>query len=156
LTPEGEKRSFSNINAELWWNFGPYLSAQSNVGLSPYRWDFDVLNFLINAKDRRNDAIQVQYRYTKDNVKEINLDARIKAIAALYLLGSYRYDLLNQYRVASIYGAEYQAQCWSLGLVLENWGESPAGTQKSEKKINFHFTLLNLGAMGHKPYQMNF
>ncbi len=156
LDSEGKRRSFSNINAEIWWNFGPYLSAQANAGFSPYQWDFDVLNLLMNAKDRRNDAIQAQYRYTKDNVKEINLDTRIKTIAALYLLGSYRYDLLHHYRVASIYGAEYQAQCWNLGLVVEDWGQSPAGTQKSERKINLYFTLLNLGSVGHKPYQMLF
>ena len=160
LDSEGKKRSFSNIQAELWWNFGPYVSAQSNAAFNPYQGNFDVFNFLLTGKDRRNDAVQVQYRYTGEpplnRVQEINLDARIKTISSLYVFGSYRYDLLNHWRVATIYGAEYQAQCWSLALVVENLGQSPIGTQQSEVKVKFHFSLLNLGSVGHKPYHMTF
>ncbi len=154
IDSEGKKRSFSNIRAELWWNFSPYLSARWDTEFSPYRGNVDVLNFMIYAKDRRNDALRVQYRYTKDDVKEINLDGRVRTIDPLFLYGAFRYDLLNHYRVASIWGAEYQAQCWSLGLFVENRGRSPTGTQKSETKVKLYFTLLNLGSVGHKPYFM--
>jgi LPS-assembly protein len=160
LDSEGRKGFFSNIRAELWWNFGPYVSAQGNVEFNPYQGRFDVFNFLLTGKDRRNDAVQVQYRSTKEpplsRVQEINLDARIKTISPLYIFGSFRYDLLNHWRVASFYGAEYQAQCWSLGLVVEDWGQSPTGTQESEVKVKVYFTLLNLGSLGHKAYQMVF
>ena len=157
---EGKERSFSNIQAELWWNFGPYVSAQWNAAFNPYHGNFDVFNFLLTAKDRRDDAVQFQYRYTREpflnRVQEINLDARIKTISSLYVFGTYRYDLLNHYRVASFLGAEYRAQCWTLALVVENWGQSPIGTQKSEVKFKFYFSLLNLGSVGHKPYHMIF
>ncbi len=156
LDSQGKERSFSNIRAELWWNFGPYLSAQGDTEFNPFRRSFDVFNFLINAKDRRDDAVQVQYRFTKDNVKEINFDARIRTISSLYIYGSYRYDLANHWRVASIYGAEYRDQCWSLGVFVENWGESPTGTQEREVKVKAYFTLLGLGSVGHKPYPMGF
>ena len=160
LDSEGKKRSFSNIQAELWWNFSPYVSAQSDAAFNPSQGNFDVFNFLLTAKDRRNDAVQVQYRYTREpllnRVQEINLDARIKTISSLYVFGSYRYSLLNHWRVATIYGAEYQAQCWSAALVVENWGQSPIGTQESEVKVKFYISLLNLGLVGHKPYHMTF
>jgi LPS-assembly protein len=160
LDSEGRKRSFSNIQAELWLNFSPYISAQGNVEFNPYQGSFDVFNFLLNCKDRRNDAVRVQYRYTKEpllsRVQEINLDARIKTISPLYVFGSFRYDLLNHWRVASFYGAEYQAQCWSLGLVVEDWGQSPTRTQESEVKVKVFFSLLNLGSLGHRAYQMVF
>jgi lipopolysaccharide assembly outer membrane protein LptD (OstA) len=114
-----------------------------------------VADFLINLKDRRNDAIRFQYRYTKDEVNQINLDARVKTIDPLYVFGGVRYDLLNQYMVAAIGGAEYQAQCWSLGLSLEYLGQPPLGTRQSEWKFKVYFTLLNLGTAGSRPYFMN-
>jgi hypothetical protein len=58
--------------------------------------------------------------------------------------------------VATIYGAEYQAQCWSLGFAVENWNQSPTGTQQKEVKVQLYVNLLNLGSLGHKPYQMIF
>ena len=151
---KGKERYFSNISAELWWNFSPYLSARWDAEFDPYHRNFDVFNFLIITKDRRNDALQVQYRYTKDNIREINLGARIRTISPLYLFGSARYNLVDHWKVENIYGAEYQAQCWTLGLFVEDRGRSPDGTQEKELKFQVYFSLLNLGSMGHKPYPM--
>ncbi len=151
---KGKGRYFSNILAELWWNFSPYLSARWDAEFDPYHRNFDVFNFLIITKDRRNDALQVQYRYTKDNIREINLGARIRTISPLYLFGSARYNLVDHWKVENIYGAEYQAQCWTLGLFVEDRGRSPDGTQEKELKFQVYFSLLNLGSMGHKPYPM--
>ena len=160
LDAEGRERSFSNIRAELWWNFSPYVSARGQVEFNPDQGRFDVFNLLLTGKDRRNDAVQVQYRYTREpllnRVQEINLDARIKTISPLYIFGGLRYDLLNHWRVASFYGAEYQAQCWSLSLVVEDWGRSPTGFQESELKVKVYFNLLNLGSLGKRAYHMTF
>jgi lipopolysaccharide assembly outer membrane protein LptD (OstA) len=153
---EGEKRSFSNIRSELWGSLNPYLSAEWDIEFNPYRRGFDLSNFLIKGRDRRDDVLQVQYLYTKDRDQGINLDARLRTIPGLYFFGSYRYDLSNHWRVATIYGAEYQAQCWSLGFAVENWNQSPTGTQQKEVKVQLYVNLLNLGSVGHKPYQMIF
>ena len=155
IDEKGNKRSFSNIGAELWLNFNPYLSARWSTEFNPYRGNFDVMDFLISVKDRRNDAIRFQYRHTKDEVNQINLDARVKTIDPLYIFGGIRYDLLNQYMVATIGGAEYQAQCWSLGFSVEHFGQPPLGTRQSETKFKVYFTLLNLGTAGSRPYFMN-
>ena len=158
IDSEGKKRSFSNIKGELWWNFGPYVSAQLDTEFNPYQGSFDRFNFLIKANDRRDDAVRVQFRNTKGNVKMINLDARVKTINPLYIFGGFRFNLLDHYKVVSTYGVEYQAQCWSSALVVENWGQPPNqppdGTRKKELKVNFYFNLLNIGSVGHKPYAM--
>jgi LPS-assembly protein len=151
IDAKGKKRDFSNIRGELWWNFGPYVSAQSDAELNPYRGSIERLNFLIAVKDRRNDVVQVQYRNTKGNVKEVNLNARVKTIAPVYLFGSFLYNLLDHWRVASIYGVEYQAQCWSSGIAVEHWGRSPDGTQKNEVKVQVYLNLLNISSIGHQP-----
>jgi LPS-assembly protein len=151
---EGKKRFFSNIQGELWWNFGPYLSARWDGELNPYRGSFDIINVAANAKDRRNDAVVVQYRNTRSAIQEINLDARVKTITPLYLFGSFYYNLLAGMWVQGIFGAEYQAQCWSVGFVFEDINRSPDRTQKKELKFHVYFNLLNLGSVGHKPYFM--
>jgi LPS-assembly protein len=155
IDQEGKKRSFSNIQGELWLNFNPYVSAHWDAEFNPYRGSFDILNFLINVKDRRNDAVQVQYRDTKNNVREINLDARVKTIPPLYLFGSYYYNLLAGTWVQGILGAEYQAQCWSVGFFIRDKNRSPNGAQKHELSFHAYVNLLNLGTGGNRPYFMN-
>jgi lipopolysaccharide assembly outer membrane protein LptD (OstA) len=153
---KGERRFFSNINGELWWNFGPYLSARWDGEFNPYRGrgSFDVSNVSVIAKDRRNDAVSVQYRTTRKTNEQINFDARVKTIAPLYLFGSYYYNLLDRIRVQGVFGAEYQAQCWSAGFVYEDINRSRDRTQREDKKFHVYFSLLNIGSVGHKSYFM--
>jgi LPS-assembly protein len=153
----GRGRYFSNIQAELWWNFSPFLSARWDAELNPYRWNFETFNFLITGKDRRDDAIQVEYRYTKDRVEEINLAARVKTISPLHLFGSMRYNLVGNWKVENVYGLEYRAQCWTLGVAVEDLGESPDGAQQKELKVRVYLQLLNLGFLsGKRPYPLTF
>jgi len=153
---DGKKRSFSNIRGELWWNFKPYLWAHWDAELNPYRGSFDAFDFSITAKDRRNDAVSIQYRDTKDRIRQLNLLGRVKTIAPLYLFGAYYYNLLEGTWVQAVFGAEYQAQCWSAGFIIADRNRSPDGTVKKELKFHFYVTLLNLGSIGGKSPYMNF
>jgi LPS-assembly protein len=147
-------RYFSDIQAELWWNFNPYLSGQLETGFNPYEGRFDEFNALLTAKDRRNDAIQVQYRNTRGSIDEINLYTRVKTIAPLYLYGGMRYNIFGRWMVDNMVGAEYQAQCWILGLSIDNKYQSPDGTQTRELRYELYFNLLGIGSVGHKSYFM--
>jgi LPS-assembly protein len=148
----GRGRYFSDIQAQFWWNFGPYATARIDAGLSPYEWQLNTLNALVNIRDRRNDALQVQYLFTRDNIQQLNLDLRVVTIPSLYLFGSIRYNLLEKFRVESIYGVQYQAQCWILSFVVDDINGSPDGTQKKELKYEFRINLVGVGALGRKPY----
>jgi len=147
---EGKARKFSNFQLELWWNFSPYVHVRGDAELNPYEGSLDIWNTLINIHDRRNDALQVEYRFTKDNVRALNVDARVKTIDPLYLYGGIRYNLLDNTRVETLYGVDYQAQCWRLGLTIEDINGSPDGTQKREFKFQVYFELLGIGAVGRK------
>jgi LPS-assembly protein len=154
---KGKGRYFSNIQAELWWHFNPFLSARWDAGFSPYDKKFEEFNFLITGKDRRNDAIQVEYRYTNDRIEEINLAARVRTIRPLHLFGSMRYNLVDHWKVENVYGLEYKGQCWTLGVAVEDLGRSPDGTQEKELKVQVYLQLLNLGSLGGKPpHALNF
>ena len=152
----GKNRSFSNIQGELWWNFGPYISAHWNGEFNPSRGNFDIVNFALTGKDRRNDAVQVQYRDTRGTLREINVDARVKIIPPLYLFGSFYYNLLEGTWVQAVFGAEYQAQCWSAGFSVEDINRSPDGTQKRQLKYHFYVNLLNIGSSARQPSYMKF
>jgi LPS-assembly protein len=152
----GKKRAFSSIQGELWLNFGPYLSAHWDGEFNPYGGSFDIINFAVLAKDRRNDAVQVQYRDTRGTAREVNVDARVKAIGPLYFFGSFYYNLLAGRWVQAVFGAEYQAQCWSVGFSVEDINGTPDGTQKRRQKYYFYVNLLNIGASGREPAHMTF
>jgi LPS-assembly protein len=156
FTTDGKKREhqFSNLRAELWMHLNPYLSVRGDTEFNPYDPGFDRFNLLVKVKDRREDAVQVEYRSTRDSVREINLHTRFRLVDPLYLYGSVRYNLLERIRVENVYGLAYQAQCWSAGISVEDINRSPDGLQKKELKVQFYFNLLGIGAVGNKPYFM--
>ncbi len=145
------KGKFSNVQGELWLNLNPYLNGRARAEFNPYRGDFDILDGLIKAKDQRNDAFQVEYRYTKDKIKGFNFLTRVKTIEPLYIYGAIWYNLLDKTWVESIYGVEFQSQCWMVGLMVTDKNRSPDGTQKKEVTFQVYFNLLGMGAVGHKP-----
>ena len=144
-------RDFSNIKGELWWNFSPTISAQWDAELNPYGWEFNIWNALVSVQDRRTDTFQVQYRYTRDSINEINFYTRLRTIKPLYVSGSMRYNILEKMRVENIFGAEYQAQCWTLNLTIQDKNRSPDGTLKKERTFQIYFSLLGIGSYGLKP-----
>jgi lipopolysaccharide assembly outer membrane protein LptD (OstA) len=148
---EGNDRDFSNITGELWWRFGPRVAARADTEWDPYTGDFYRLNGTLVIRDERKDGIQIEYRNTQDQIEAVNLYARVKTIDPLYLYGAFRYNLLDNSWVERIYGIEYQAQCWSLGLVLDDIAGTPDGTQQSELRFRVYFSLLGVGSLGHRP-----
>jgi LPS-assembly protein len=146
----GEPREFSNIGGELWLYFGPYVTAQANAEFNPYDTNFDQLNGLLMLRDRRQDGLNIEYRFTRDQIEELNLYTKFRTIDPLYIYLAFRYNLRLDAWVERIYGVEYQAQCWAVGLSVEDWAESPDGTQDSELKVVFYLRLLGVGSVGRK------
>ena len=109
----------------------------------------------MKVKDLRNDALQVEYRYTQDKIRQLNFYTKIKTIDPLYLYGSIRYNLLDKWRVESVYGAVYPGPMLDLGVLVEDINQSPTGTQKKELKVQVYVTLLGMGSLGHSPRLMS-
>jgi lipopolysaccharide assembly outer membrane protein LptD (OstA) len=159
IDPDGKKRSFSDIEGQLWLNPSTYLVVYTDTELNPYRGSFDVLNLSMRAKDQRGDAVSLGYGSYLSRVSgsadEINLDARVKTIPPLYLFGSYYYNLHAGTWVQWIIGAEYQTQCWAAGFIVTDINEAPNGTTKKNLTFKFYLNLLNLASTGRRPYHMN-
>jgi len=150
----GKGRYFSDVVGELWWRFGPYVSAHGDIGMSPYDGNIKRLNGLITLRDWRNDALQIEYRNTKDSVKGINLSTRLKTITPLYVHGGIRYNLKDRAWIDKLYGLEYQAQCWTLGVVVEDKGASTTSFNTSEFTVQIYFNLLGIGSVGNRAGAM--
>jgi lipopolysaccharide assembly outer membrane protein LptD (OstA) len=148
----GKGNNLSNIRGELWMNFNPYLSFRGEAEFNPTQGDFNVLNGLIKVKDLRDDTIQAEYRFTKDNIKELNVFTKFRTIDSLFMYWGIRYNLQDKFWVETDYGAVYQSQCFSLGLLFENINKTPTGTQQRELKVELFLTLLGIGSLGHIPY----
>ena len=151
----GKGRYFSDIRGELWVNFNPYLSFRGEAEFSPYRGDFNILDGLVKIKDVRDDTLQVEYRFTKDKIRELNLYTKVKTLDPIYLYGSIWYNLLEKWRVESDYGAVFQTQCWGLGILVQDINRSPDGLQKKELKVQAYVTLLGVGSLGRRPRIMD-
>ena len=158
----GKGRYFSDVIAELWWRFNPYVSAYGDIGVSPYDGNVRRVNGVITLRDRRNDVLQVEYHNTKNRINAendingINLTGRLKTINPLYLHGSIRYNLKDSTWVEKLVGLEYQAQCWSLGVVVEDKGASTTSFNTSELTVQVYFNLLGIGDVGNRPGPMSF
>jgi LPS-assembly protein len=158
----GKGRYFSDVIAELWWRFNPYVSAYGDIGVSPYDGNVRRVNGVITLRDRRNDVLQVEYHNTKNRVNAkndingINLTGRLKTINPLYLHGSIRYNLKDSVWMEKLVGLEYQAQCWSLGVVVEDKGALTTSFNTSELTVQVYFNLLGIGDVGNRPGPMSF
>ena len=151
---KGNERYFSDIFAELDLFLNPYMTGRIDVAFNPYDTRFNQANGLLTVRDKRNDAIQLEYRYTTDRVHEGNAFGRIRTFDPLYLFGGLRYNLLEGSPVETFYGAHYQGQCFTLGATLNHIYESPDKTQRGETRYWFYVSLLGIGDVGHKPFFM--
>ncbi len=150
----GRGRYFSDIRGELWLFFNPFLIGRFDAEFDPYDGRFETGNISLKIKDRRDDVVFVQYRYGRKDLEEFHGGGRVKVLPSLFLYGSTRYNLKDRWKVENLYGAEYQAQCWMLGLMVEDKGKSPDGKQRKEIKVQAYLNLLGLGSLGKRPSLM--
>jgi len=189
VVKDSKKRDFSSIQGLLTLRFNPYLTVRWDAGFDPYGASsslvpdpftgrkiklsygggFDRLNTLIRIKDKRNDAFQIEYRFSKTSdavsptnptgrINAINFHTRLKTVDPLYLYGGIRYNFQEDFRVESTYGLEYQAQCWTVGLTFEDRRVGVTVAEKNgplalkrETSFQLYLNLLGLGGLGSKP-----
>jgi len=154
---QGEPRHLSNVKGELWLTPSPYVYGHADTEYNPYEGTLDRLNGLIGLRDRRNDVLQVEYRDTRGTaatqaIRAINVTTRVKIIDPLYFYWAIRYNLLTKTTLEQYYGAEYQGQCWTLGLVVDSRQTFVDSTPKTDLRFHFIFSLVGVGSVGRKSF----
>jgi LPS-assembly protein len=173
---KGKTRYFSDVVGDLWWRFSPYMTGSGEIGISPYDGKLKRLNGLITLRDKRDDALRIEYRNTRDDysqtlnftansmqtvysaggIETIDLTARLKLMRSLYLFGSMSYNIQDRTSVDKTSGLEYQAQCWAAGVVAEQKGGTTTSFGTKETTFQVYFNLLGIGLVGNRPGPLSF
>ncbi|RLB04508.1 MAG: hypothetical protein DRG50_08800, partial [Deltaproteobacteria bacterium] len=135
----------SNLWAEMRFVPFDWLSGTMEAEYNPHRRRLDLFNAGVSIVDRRGDHLGVEYRFTEEEVEELNAELKIHTIEPLDLFFSYRHNLLDDVRIETVYGLDYRHQCWEISLRLYDINRSPEGLRDNEIKVMVYITLSGIG-----------
>ncbi len=135
----------SNLGAEMRFVPFDWLSGTMEAEYNPHRRRLDLFNAGVSIVDRRGDHLGVEYRFTEEEVEELNAELKIHTIEPLDLFFSYRHNLLDDVRIETVYGLDYRHQCWEISLRLYDINRSPEGLRDNEIKVMVYITLSGIG-----------
>ncbi len=152
----GRDRYFSDIEAELWLNPSQYINVRGDLQYNPYKRYLDGFNVFTALSDRRGDALGLEYRYSRDEVENINFNLIVRIQDWLDLFSTYSYNIFDERRISSVYGLEFRSQCWGIRFSIEDKNRSPltiregVPTRLVEDEIDFRVqvTLTGIGSVG--------
>ncbi|MBW2039389.1 MAG: LPS-assembly protein LptD [Deltaproteobacteria bacterium] len=135
----------SNLGAEM--RFAPFtwLSGTMDAEYNHHHSRLDLFNAGVNIADKRGDCLGVEYRFSKDEVEELNAELLVHVIKPLDLFFSYRHNLLDDVRIETVYGLDYHHQCWEISLRLCDINRSPDELRDNELKVMVYVTLSGIG-----------
>jgi LPS-assembly protein len=154
----GEGRYFSDIEAELWSNPSRYIDVRGDLRYDTHKRHLRGFNVHAALSDKREDTLGLEYRFSRDEVENINLDLNARIVDSLDLFASYNYNIFEKRRIQSVYGLEFRSKCWEVRLSVEDKKRSPVTfregmpTRLVEDEIEFRIqvTLTGIGAVGSK------
>jgi len=152
----GRDRYFSDIEAELWVNPSKYVDVRGDLQYNPYRQHLDGFNVFTALSDRRGDALGLEYRYSRDEVENINATLKVRILNSLDLFSTHSYNIFGKRRVFSVYGLDFRSKCWGIRFSIEDKERSPltiregVPTRLVEDEIDFRVqvTLTGIGSVG--------
>jgi LPS-assembly protein len=155
---DGEGRYFSDIEAELVSSPSEYISVRGDLQYSTEERFLSGSNFYTALSDKRGDKLDLEYRYTRDEVENINVNFTVRLWEWLDLFYRNSYNILENRRFSSVYGLEFRAKCWGIQLSVEDKKRTPltvrdgelSRVQEDEIDIKVEFTLTGLGSVGQK------
>jgi LPS-assembly protein len=145
---DSPERRFSNIRGELWFSPFPYFDLRSDAEYSLIPDQIVLYNGLAKFSDSRGDSASVEYRFSRDELEEINFYSQIKLWEWAELFGSYRYDLFNDLRFDTVGGVTFRAKCWNVTFSVEDRNRSFDRTRDEEIKLNLSISIEGLGSVG--------
>jgi LPS-assembly protein len=139
---DSKSRPFGKIDMELDLTPIRYFALQVRNRLNVNSGAWEKTNYDLNLSDKRGDSATINYHYTQDILKEINLLLKVplsKALDMSYELKRNEFDKKNFTNTLSF---DYHRQCWSIGFSYSN--------EASDSKVILSFSLYGLGKVGGK------
>jgi len=122
-----------------------WLSGSLDFEYNYHRRAFDAFGAALTITDRRGDSLSAEYRFQRDELEEVNVSSKLHIIDPLDLSFSYRYNLLDDTRIETVYGIQWHHQCWELGFKVYDINRSPDGLRDKEIKVMVEITLKGIG-----------
>jgi LPS-assembly protein len=137
----------SNVFGDLDLRPCRWMSGNVDLEYNPHEREFDAVNTGLALADNRGDRVGIDYRFSKDNVEELNADLTVRVLQPLDLFVSYRHNLRDDVRIDTVYGLNYRHQCWELSLRFNDINKTPDGLRDDELKITVLLTLSGIGTI---------
>ncbi len=138
---EAEKEPFRPLAATLVVTPGSNLYLRADAGWDHYAGEFSAaaLSGLLQVPRTggRLDAFQVDYRYSQEGQKSLNLKADVNLAGGFSVGGALERDLEVSVDISSRYWLDYRSQCWGVRVGAER--------EDDDTKFTVMFNLLGLG-----------
>jgi len=156
--PFDEGGYFSDIVAKLVSNPGKYIHFRGDLQYSTEKRYLRELNVHADLSDGRGDVLGVEYRFSKDELENINANFKVRPREWLDLFFRYSYNIREDRRFFSVYGLEFRSKCWGVQLSVEDKKRTPLTVrdgeitriQGDEIEFKIQFTLTGLGSLGQE------
>jgi LPS-assembly protein len=154
----GRGRYFSDIEGEVWLNPSRYLNVLGDLQYNPYGHYLDGFNVSAALSDKRGDGLGLEYRYSRDEVENINASLNVRIRHWLDLFSTCSYNIREKRRIFTIFGLDFRSKCWGIRVSIEDIKRSPLTVTDGmlnrlvEDEINFRVqvTLTGMGSVGMK------
>jgi len=152
----GRGRYFSDIEAELWLNPSRYINVLGDLQYNPYEQYLDGTNVSATLSDMRGDSLGLEYRYSRGEVENVNVNLSVRIRDWLDLFTTYSYNIFENRRFSSTYGLNFRSKCWGVQISVEDKKRTPltvrdgeiTRVQDDEIKFRIQVTLTGLGSVG--------
>ena len=96
-------------------------------------------------------VLNLSYRYTKNNLEQINLSSQWPLGRSYYALGRMNYSLREGTMVEGLAGIEYDAGCWQSRFVVQR---VQTATADANYAMFFQLELGGMASIGSNPLQL--
>lgn len=134
---------FSDIFAEIRLTLLSGLYFKSKASYDHDSKELRYYNALLNWSNKKNEYLELEYRYARNYYEIIDLEGRLKVSNSLYVFFDTRYDSEDNDDMDTELGIDYSAGCWGTRFSIEN--SSGSGGRSSDTSINFYVYLKGLG-----------
>jgi LPS-assembly protein len=145
LNPRDNLRPFSDLRAEMKlrptrWGYFEFDGRYDFQRTEDKKSGFAILTADAGMEDTRGNGAAAGYRYIRDELEYFEGRLQTSLLKPVYAGVLYRYDLLSERTLETVFDLEYRSQCWSLFLTLSD--------RPDETRYMLSFALTEVGRVG--------
>lgn len=137
---KSKKEPFSPIYGKFEFMPNSYLSIDGDVERSLYRSFYDSHNISVTIRDKRNDSLFIEHRYTHNLNESIYTNLELTVSDRISIYTDYERNKLDGKNIRTGIGFLYKTQCWAAKFSYIN--------EENNKEFAFMINLYGIGGFG--------